>query len=159
MNFIFETLDVCGKTFTVIPGYSVIGIPVLLAFIFIYVVASCLRYWPLIPAIFFLIVTIFFVFYKEHLADNVTRTLLEDSQCIDAAFMIKNRMYPNYSIRVYLSPKDIPNYSILQYQGSKTYVLEELAERYEFGINGFDIDVQKANEIKEKVKRIEEENK
>ena len=159
MNFIFETLVVCGKTFTVIPGYSVIGIPLLLAFIFVYVAARLYEYWPVIPAIFFSIITIFFVFYKEHLADNVTRTLLADSQCIDAAFMIKSRMWPNYSMYVYLSPKDIPNYSILQYQGSKTYVLKELAERYEFGINGVKIDVQKANEIKAKIKRITEENK
>ena len=156
LNFIYETLDVCGKTFTVIPGYSVIFISLFLALAFAMVAKGIDRYWPLIPAISLFLIAMVFLFYKGHLQNKVSDTLLAESKCIDSAFAIRNNFF-SYETQILTSK--IPNDSIIGYQGNNKSVLEELVRRYEFGINGVKIDVQKANEIKAKVKRIEEENK
>lgn len=152
MSILFETFDVCGKTFMVIPGYSVIFIPLLLAIIFTIIARGLSRFLPLIPAFIFIVIALFFFFYKNHLAEKVTKTLLADPQCVDAAFMMKTRLFPHYSTSVYLDPKDIPNDSILKYQGENKTVLDELAERYELGLNGVEKNIDRANEIKLKFK-------
>lgn len=144
MTFLFETLDVCGKTFTVILGYSVIFISLFLARAFAMIAHGLSRYWPLIPAIFLFLIGIFFVFYKDHLLNKVSDALLAESQCIDAAFAVQNDFFGDL-------PSKIPNDSILQYQGNNERVLGELAKRYEFGINGVEMNKEKANEIKAKL--------
>ena len=149
MSFLFDTLDVCGKTFTVLPGYSVISIPLLLAVIFASFAKGIARYSPLIPAVFFLFVSAFFLFYKDYLANKVADTLLAKHQCIDAALAVEPRM--GHAKFFFIQVSKIPNESISQYQGKNQYVLSELAKRYEFGINGVEINIDKANEIKAKL--------
>jgi len=149
MTFLFETLDVCGKTFTVIPGYSVIFISLFLALAFAMIARGIDKYWPLGPAIFLFLMGTFFIFYKDYLSSKVSDTLLVESQCIDAAFAVQNDFF---GVSLLYLPSKIPNDSILQYQGNNERVLGELAKRYEFGINGVEMNKEKANEIKARIK-------
>jgi len=131
------------------PGFSWPILFFALALIFSLITAAIQKFWLSVVTVIFLVLACSFLFYKEHLANKVTNTLFANAQCIDSAIAVQSRIegvFPGY-INVY----KIPNNSILQYQGNDKLVLIELAKRYEFGINGVEINIDKANEIKEKI--------